>query len=102
MSDLVGNPEDRFSRVAAQLIRHQDNMSVKCVPPQTPLLYCKTGVNRGMPIFFIFAPKHRLCARSALSSRAGSKRSVDYMACICLYFSGPEHRYLAPDADPVN
>ena len=31
-------------------------MSVKCVPPQTPLLYSKTGVCRGIPIFLIFAP----------------------------------------------
>ena len=28
-------------------------MSVKCVPPQTPLLYSKTGVCRGIPIFLI-------------------------------------------------
>ena len=35
-------------------------MSVKCVPPQTPLLYSETGVCRGIPIFLIFAPKHRL------------------------------------------
>ena len=28
--------------------------------PQTPLLYSKTGVCRGIPIFLIFAPKHRL------------------------------------------
>ena len=35
-------------------------MSVKCVPPQTPLLYSKTGVGSGIPIFLIFAPKHRL------------------------------------------
>ena len=39
---------------------HQENMSVKCLPPQTPLLYSKTGVRRGIPIFLIFAPKHRL------------------------------------------
>ena len=39
---------------------HQENMSVKCVPPYTPLLYRKTGVCRGIPIFLIFAPKHRL------------------------------------------
>ena len=32
-------------------------MSVKCVPP---LLFSKTGVCRGIPIFLIFAPKHRL------------------------------------------
>ena len=35
-------------------------MSVKCVPPQTPLLYSKTGVCRVIPIFLIFTPKHTL------------------------------------------
>ena len=39
---------------------HQENMSVNCIPPQTPLLCSKTGVCRGKPIFLIFAPKHRL------------------------------------------
>ena len=39
---------------------HQENMSVKCIPPHTPLLYSKNGVCRGIPIFLIFAPKHRL------------------------------------------
>ena len=34
---------------------HQENMSVKCVPRQTPHLYSKTGVCRGIPIFLIFA-----------------------------------------------
>ena len=28
-----------------------------------------------------------------------SERTVDYMACICLYFSGPKHCYQAPGAD---
>ena len=35
-------------------------MSMKCIPPHTPLLYSKNGVNRGIPIFLIFDPKHRL------------------------------------------
>ena len=35
------------------VMSHQENMSVKCVPPQTPLLYRKTGVRRGIPIFLI-------------------------------------------------
>ena len=35
-------------------------MSVQSILPQTPLLYCKTGVCRGIPSFLIFAPKHRL------------------------------------------
>ena len=30
---------------------HQETMSVKCVPPQIPLLYNKIGVSRGIPIF---------------------------------------------------
>ena len=39
---------------------HQENMSVKCIPPHTPLLFRKTGVYRGILIFLIFDPKHRL------------------------------------------
>ena len=43
------------------LYQHQENMSLKCIPPYTPLSYSKTGVCRGIPIFLIFASKHRLC-----------------------------------------
>ena len=39
---------------------HQDNMSMLYVPPYTPLLYSKTGVYSGRPIFVIFDPKHRV------------------------------------------
>ena len=39
---------------------HQDNMSVQRIPAYTPILHSKTGVCRGIPIFLIFAPKHRL------------------------------------------
>ena len=35
-------------------------MSVQYIPPYTPLLYSKTGVCRGIPIFIIFGPKHLL------------------------------------------
>ena len=35
-------------------------MSMKSIPHHTPLLYSKTGVYRGVPIFLIFGPKHRL------------------------------------------
>ena len=35
-------------------------MSVKCIPPHTPLLYSETGVYRGIAFFLIFDPKHRL------------------------------------------
>ena len=41
-------------------VYHLENMSVQCIPPQTPLLYSKAGVCMGIPIFLIFAPKHRL------------------------------------------
>ena len=39
---------------------HQENMSMKRIPPKTPLLYRKTGVCRGTFICLIFATKHRL------------------------------------------
>ena len=29
-------------------------MSMKCIPPHTPLLYSKSGVYRGIPIFLFF------------------------------------------------
>ena len=32
-------------------------MSVRCIPSYTPLLYRKTEVCRGIPIFLIFTPK---------------------------------------------
>ena len=36
-------------------------MSMKCISPKIPLLYGKTGVYRGIPIFLsTFDPKHRL------------------------------------------
>ena len=38
----------------------QENMSVKCIPRLTPLLYKKIGGITGMPFFLIFSPKHRL------------------------------------------
>ena len=41
--------------------QHFVNIRIKCplnVHPYTPLLYSKTGICRGIPIFLIFAPKH--------------------------------------------
>ena len=35
-------------------------MYVYYIPPYTSLSYSKTGVCRGIPIFLIFAAKHRL------------------------------------------
>ena len=43
-----------------QFNKHQENMSVKCLPPHTPLVYSKTGVYMGIPIFLTFDPNHRL------------------------------------------
>ena len=42
---------------------HQENMSVKCIPNYTPLLYSKTGVWRGLLMFLILTPKHRFPRR---------------------------------------
>ena len=36
---------------------YQENMSVKCIPPYTPLLHSTTGFCRGLSIFLIFGPK---------------------------------------------
>ena len=47
---MKGNSRDRTSR------KHVHVMYTTL----TPLLYSKTGVCRGIPIFLIFAPKHRL------------------------------------------
>ena len=33
---------------------HRENMSIQYIPPYTPLLYSKTGVCRGIPIFLKF------------------------------------------------
>ena len=36
-------------------------MSMSYIPSYTPLLYSKTGVCKGVCLFLIFDPKHRLC-----------------------------------------
>ena len=73
-------------------------MSVQSKPPQTPLLYCKTGVNRGIPIFLIFAPKQimgienfqflklkkSLCiAWSSFHNNTHSYQLADYRSRLC-------------------
>ena len=40
--------------------RHQDNVHVMYTPLNPTFIYSKTGVCRGIPIFLIFDPKHRL------------------------------------------
>ena len=44
-----------FAAYRDSMIHHQDNMSVCFIPPQTPLLYSKTGVYKGIHYFLIFA-----------------------------------------------
>ena len=41
-----------------QIIHHQDVRVTYF--PYTPLLWSKTGVCKGIPVFLIFSPKHRL------------------------------------------
>ena len=43
-----------------ELRLHHDNMSMKCITPATPILYRKTGVCGGIPIFLTLAPNRRL------------------------------------------
>ena len=78
MSDLVRNPEDRFSQNEAhivmrrvQIIEYPDNEEKQIIhgyimltspsnedPPYTPLLYIKTGVYMGIHFFLIFHSTH--------------------------------------------
>ena len=48
MSDLVGNPEDRFSRVAAQLRKHANEI-------YRDFLSCKNFPMKSFVIFLNFA-----------------------------------------------
>ena len=55
---------------------HQKNMSVQCIPHYTLLLHRKTGVCRGIPIFLISAPKHRLRVLTIYVLRKNNKNIV--------------------------
>ena len=67
-------------------------MSVKYIPPHTPLLYSKTGVCKGVTIFLIFASKHRSARRFQhvptiyVLSKNKNQRTI-----------GPENAHLKPD-----
>ena len=54
---------------------HEENMPVKCIPPQTQPFYSKTWICRGIPNFLVFDPKHRMwvLVRIASPYRCGSK-----------------------------
>ena len=60
-------------------------MPVKCITPYTPILYSKTGVYKGIPIFLIFVPNHRLWPR-----RGGSNGEA---VLTCTYNQGFEQTY---------
>ena len=52
---------------------------MKSIPPDTPLLYSKTGVFRGMPSFRIFDPR---CGYSLEPSRRGGFNVSIFLAKI--------------------
>ena len=68
------SPNDVIIQPVEKISYHRENMSVKCVPLQTPLLYSKTGVCRGISTFLIFAPKHRLWVLVRTASARRFKR----------------------------
>ena len=43
-----------FLMSSTDLLSHRENMSVKCIPPKTPLLYNENGVYRGKLFFLLF------------------------------------------------
>ena len=49
---------------------------MQCIPPHIPLLYSKTGVYKGIPIFVIFYPKHRLWVLVRTASLTSSARRL--------------------------
>ena len=58
---------------------HQENMSMKSIPPHTPLLYSKVGVYRGIPIFLMFVPKHRLWVHVRTASAVLTRTHNQYV-----------------------
>ena len=55
-------------------VSHQKSMSMKSISHLIPPLYRKTGVYEGIPIFLIFAPKHRLWVLVRTASPRGFLR----------------------------
>ena len=52
---------------------HQENMFVKCIPPQTPLLYSETGMGYAwVYLFFLFLLQNIDCGYSLELPRRGS------------------------------
>ena len=76
LSELVGNPEDRFSRVAA--LKEGYRRIRKLAMQHTETVFsCKNrkkNHQKSFDIFLIFAPKHRLwvLVTTASSRRSGS------------------------------
>ena len=55
-------------------MHHQENMSIKSIPLEPHFYIVKLGVYMGVPIFLIFAPKHRLCVFVRTPSARQSER----------------------------
>ena len=66
--------------VSGGIYPHQENMSGKCIPPQTPLLYRKTWACRGIPTFLIFDPKHTLWVLIRTSARRNVYQQYTFLA----------------------
>ena len=54
-----------------EFVTYQDNISVYYIPPYTPLIYSKTGICRGIPIFFLFLLQSIDCGYSLEPPRRG-------------------------------
>ena len=69
---MIDIPVNNFSVMLVHMYQqyHQENMSVYCIPPYTPLLYSKTGVRRGIPIF-LFLLQNIDCGYSLEPPRRG-------------------------------
>ena len=64
-----------YCRACSQNFQYTSGKHVRVMyTPRTPLLYSKTGVFRGIPIFLIFAPKHRLWVLVRTASARRFKR----------------------------
>ena len=67
---------------------HQENKSMKSIPLEPHFYTVKLGVYMGMgiPIFLIFAPKHRLWVLVRTASARQSEREPTIYVCVCVCF----------------
>ena len=55
-------------------MHHRENMCIKSIPIESHFYMEKLGVYMGVPIFLIFASKHRLCVLVRTASARRSER----------------------------